>query len=518
MTKDVPTLATLDNDVLFTVFDALKYTLRYDRSVTSTTPCLLPLSSTCKRLRATIAPSIFQRLTNERGMWSECSDNDFWPSTIWKYIETVVVCGDTRSPRAMAHEVVASILPKLPSLKRFSFQMESAPPVVLLNAIAVIEIAALEFTNVRLDGPPLTDTFSRLRLTHLLLTASPWRLENLNSTAERKNVADILSTLSNTLVYLKVSGNFISFKTLARLDWPFLQTLTLIDRIPNEIVIPIPTVISQMPHLRNLHYNFGATSETYIPPIVYWPENHASASLAATHPCMQSLSLSNICPAEHIMDHLPHGLRSLRILALRERGQQSLLPPWYPFSPLRKEDALRIIARAALLPYLVDLALTLVDLPSPNVLDAVAKSCPKLRILEVSKGDFELEEGDSPYLIQHLIEPLAQLEDLRELRISIGFGSQYIGSPFRGLKDKTPLYRRMDAAGNMFAKMLPKLNFLSFSFGNDGHYSELPDHVIWYKYGIVNGVDGNPPVALLDIESGCEASSEPDDKTLCGFP
>ncbi|RDB18436.1 hypothetical protein Hypma_000349 [Hypsizygus marmoreus] len=511
-------LAALDRDVLHTIFDEVNYMLRFDQGIIAVRLGLLPLSGTCKRLREIIAPSIFRRVRNlTRYIYQgdHIPGNDYWPPSIWKYIEIVYIYG--RSAREIeTFEVFAPIIPQLPYLKQVHFQIDATPPEVLLRATAAAGISSLEFTHVRLDGPPLTDIFSRLKLTHLLLTVSGWRPRDLNAPEELKYVAHILPMLSTTLTYLKISGDLLGFETLARLDWPCLSTLTLIDRIPDGQHMPLPTVISHMPRLRNLHYNFSATSEKRIPPIIYWPDSLGAPSLSVTHPQLVSLSMSNIHPTEHALDKLPESLRSLRILALRERGQQSLEGPWYPFSPLRETDALQIIAKAALLPDLIDLSLTLVDLPSPTVIEAIAKSCPGLQFLEISQGDYEHNHTESPYLLESLAKSLAQMRHLRELRISVGFGPQYIGSRFRGLLDKTPLYDRMDTAANIFAQRLENLSVLSFSFANDGDYGGLEGHVIWYRYGIVSGVDGRPPVAKWDLAFPYEVSSEPDSR-ICGF-
>ncbi|RDB15562.1 hypothetical protein Hypma_004141 [Hypsizygus marmoreus] len=514
MRRDHLLLITLDDDVLQAIFDEFNYILRYDNKVPVIRPRLLPLSCTCKRLREMLAPSIFKQVTNQRPFVRVSEANEFWPTTIWKFIETVSINDEQWS---MNFETIAFIIPQLPNLKRVSFRMDQPPPKMLLNAIALAGISILELADVRLDGPALTEIFSHTKLTHLISTVGRRRPMDLNAADELKHTSDILSIVSKTLVYLKISGDLVSFETLARLDWPCLCTLTLIDHIPYGKVIPLPTVIARMPCLRNLHYNFGAVSTgRRIPPIIFWYDGQGSAPLAVTHPHLKSLSLSNIYPAEHTLDHLPQSLRSLRILALRERTRQDLSGPWYPFSPLREEDAFRIIAKAAFLPDLVDLALTLQGLPTPAVIEAVAKSCPGLRFLEISQGDFELHCAESPYSIESLAEPLACLHHLHELRISVGFGSQLTSSLYRGLKDKTPLYRRMEMAGSIFAQKLTNLNTISFSFGNDGCYYRFQEYVVWCRYSIVSGVDGKPPVALADLECLYETSSEPDNN-LCGF-
>ncbi|RDB27536.1 hypothetical protein Hypma_003788 [Hypsizygus marmoreus] len=517
MQSNSVTFSTLNYDILHAICDELIYLYSYQRSFVCRPPCLLPLSMTCRRIRELLAPSIFREVRNRRRLLcntDDYPDNTVWPRNIWKHIELVVL--ENEGKYSMDIVTVASMIPQLPRLKQVRFEMDVAPPEVLLHATAIAGIRSLVFTKIRLDGPPLTDVFSKSKLTNLLLTVGPYRPRNLDAPCELDHVAGILSILSKTLIYLKISGDLVSFKTLADLDWPCLRTLTLIDHVPYGQVMPLPLVISHMPLLLNLHYNFGATSLGRIPPIVFWFENQDFASLANTHPCLKSLSMSNVYPPEHTLDELPEGLRSLRILALREQNRETLRGPWYPFSPLREDDAFRILANASLLPNLIDLALTLEDLPSPVLLKAVTEACPRLCNLEISQGLFERKQVESPYSTESLAEPLIRLRFLCDLRISIGFGKQYTGSVFYGLRDKTPLLLRMEAAAQVFACKLTHLNSVSFSFENDGLYAGLRELVIWYRYRITNGGDGKPLIVKPDIETMYQASSEPGPK-ICGF-
>jgi hypothetical protein len=93
---------------------------------------------------------------------------------------------------------------------------------------------------------------------------------------------------------------------------------------------------------------------------------------------------------DKILDRPPHGLEVLKLLAplhhsLKHEPHNS---ESYGFSPILYSLAFHIFDKAADLPGLVELALTLATPPSPEMLKSVADSCPNLRILELAEGKY----------------------------------------------------------------------------------------------------------------------------------
>lgn len=372
-------------------------------------------------------------------------------------------------------------------------------------------VESLEFGGeVRLDGPSMNlgDIFDHLNITSLVFTTGSTGLRplDINSVEERRNIDHLLCGLADRLTYLRISGDLIRFETLQSFRWPRLTKLILSDHI-TYAPIHLPLVMLAMPLLRALAYNFSASDEGFAPPIMYCNEGDP-LTLAAVLPELEELSLSNVYPEDPILDQFPPNLTVLRIKAYRDKREyfygRSYGPTKFsPYSELKEADALKIIDQASHFPNLVELALTLVDLPSLSIIIAVVEACPQLRVLELAQGMHEKNGTLDPrpfvrlYIVAQLeliyhhhhqesvILPLVSLKYLRDLRLSVGLG-QEIGRR----ADKESLNFRYEQAAQTAAEILPNLSAISFSYANDRNFGFLKENVVWTRFEICSSLSG----------------------------
>ncbi|KAF5371875.1 hypothetical protein D9615_009582 [Tricholomella constricta] len=395
---------------------------------------------------------------------------------------------------------------------------------LLFSTSTISQLKTLELSGSRLDGPSLVHAFSRLRhLSSLIVTIYDERPSDINIVEEHKNIANILQTLGPTLSHLTVAGDLIEFETLATIKWPQLRTLRLVNHVPHGKIIPLPIVVSQMPLLRTLGYDFCAGVEHRDATIFCHDGEGNLPRLSSVLPGLTSLSISNVQSEDRIVEQLPLSLQALRVVARRD--------PWYPtrksdpyrwhYSSLNEIDTFRWIDAAAKLAYLVELALTLENAPSPTVLAAIASACPQLRILELEQARFEKNYRMSPYTTESLVEALIQLHDLRDLRITMEIG---VHNPPVRKQSYPPSYASIRAAkrsllqedGLLFAKALRSLESISFLYHNETlSLSRLDRHSVWYKMDVVRGRTGQPPFvqflklpAYNDANEAVEALTE----------
>lgn len=156
-----------------------------------------------------------------------------------------------------------------------------------------------------------------------------------------------------------------------------------------------------MPLLTTIGYNFAATVTWRYPRILFCfdLESQISPLLSATSPKLQSLTVSNADPADLIFEQLSDNLHTLRVLALRDplRGYEQSRDEWFPLSPLGDLDAFNLVEKTSRLLNLVELAMTLHNPPSPDLINAIAHACPQLYTLELGESMFETHTRLYPY-------------------------------------------------------------------------------------------------------------------------
>ncbi|RDB24673.1 hypothetical protein Hypma_008234 [Hypsizygus marmoreus] len=411
---------------------------------------------------------------------------------------------DRQNPRSPVQDVdfapLARALSQLPALKHLSFTLEATPPDVLLAAVgSAPHVDFLEFRNARFDGPSLVHHFVRMKLKALTISVGLYREANIDLDQEKRNIAEILTSLAEQLVQLEISGDLVSFRVLEKISWPNLLALRYTDNIPFGEILPMSAVVALMPRLRTLGYYFSAAPQFYKPGVIFCSKNeNCSSLLSTTHPDLQKLTMSNIVSGDAIFDQLPAALRVLRVLALRDdlRNGEGREMPLYPYFPISHRDAFRIINKAGHLRHLVELAITLEDCPSPDLLSAVADSCRGLRILELTQGMYDLNREESPYTMKSLAQPLKPLKFLYDLRITVWFGPQK--APFRRHATRLEVRTGITAAAEVFAEILPQLATISFSLTNISRYDGTRHPLTWYYLVVHDSLDGHRPVAEFD--------------------
>lgn len=91
------------------------------------------------------------------------------------------------------------------------------------------------------------------------------------------------------------------------------------------------------------------------------------------------------------------------MLALRDRlsSLEDPVHPWSPYSPLSLHQTFGLLDQLSYLPRLVELSLTMVGSPSPDLVTAIAVACPDLHILKLEEERYEnIEENASSQLVQ----------------------------------------------------------------------------------------------------------------------
>ncbi|RDB26959.1 hypothetical protein Hypma_004998 [Hypsizygus marmoreus] len=505
-------LTSLHVDVLFVIFDYL--VLMFAEDVVKwpfRTKYLIPVSETCRTLRTVAIPFLFREAYNWKrfetkvGQCDESPVESVWPPSVGQFIRKLHVRDFDEGHKPIDMRALELVLPKLPALNHIRFELIAPPPADLISsAAAVSTLDTIEFHKARFDGPSLAPTFSRFsHLQSFAMSIGLSRTGNINLEQELENIKGILSSIAGTLVELEISGDLVEMTTLSTISWPCLRKLVLTDHIPFGKTIPLTSMVGQMPCLRTLGLNFTAVVKWDLMPIIFCfdLDDVSSPPLSSVLPHLQVFSISNALPEDPLFDQLPPNLEVLRVLALRDHlpGYDYRQQQWYSYSTLNDTAAFRVIEIAGRLP-LVELALNLEKAPSPSILEAIAASCPNLRVLELEEWRHDIHHIEPQYPLASLIRPLLQLQHLRDLRLTLELGDQDDSGAHVWPFARTRLFSRMNAAAQEFAEGLPQLHYISFSYWNSSKYNGILRNLIWYGYGIYRGKPGEPPfVKFLDF-------------------
>ncbi|KAG5722207.1 hypothetical protein E4T56_gene5331 [Termitomyces sp. T112] len=309
-----------------------------------------------------------------------------------------------------------------------------------------------------------------------------------------KNVSEILRHLAPTLIHLQIAGDFVRFETLASIKWPRLRTLKLGNHLLSGGIVPLPVVVSQMPHLCSLALNFRADSKRYTP--VAFCFGVGGATLCAVLPNLEALSISNCHPNDSVIAQLPQGLRSLRVCALRDHPD---FLDQYHSVPLNEVQAYRWIEAASKLACLVELALTLEKPQSQELLQLIANACPLLQKLELEQDRFENNNNDeNPMQYESFVKPLQSLTNLRHLRLTIEIGPHNR----RGRRGPRPAgnEHRFPVVCRFFAERLLCLKTIGLLYhnamGRPGRSVRLgirDRSSVWYTATIHRDIEGKVP-------------------------
>ncbi|KAG6860186.1 hypothetical protein C0995_014673 [Termitomyces sp. Mi166 len=457
-------------------------------------PCnevVIKMSETSVQLRAFALSLLFKEVYNwKRGAY----DGGAWPSTVWPYIRREY---GPSSCTPIDDRDLLSTLPNLINTSqvklRFSPYSPKGVPLPYLLAVSTLPaLHTLKLQQQRFDDPKLIEVFVEMRQPSSLgLTLTELRnkprvtdtRQEVDWEQEINVVSKILQFFFPTLVGLELSGDLIEFQTLAFNKWSKLGTLRLVDHIPYCDYQYLPIVVSQMPSLCTLHCNFNA-EELPREPFIFCSSAEVHPPLSVVLPSLISLSLSNLQPGEKIVDQLPNGLKVLRVLALKDHRVPHTSPSNY--SGLTDADVTTWVDAAVKLPFLVQLSLGLKSVPSPTLLAHMSRSCPGLEYLELEKEFFEYNNNElPPPILESFVEPLQNLPWLRELRMSVELGPSLVyihpsghSSPSEAFMD------RAQESAMMFAKKLPKLEFIGFLSGT-WNIMKFGCFCMWYIMEVV---------------------------------
>ncbi|KAG5637892.1 hypothetical protein H0H81_002777 [Sphagnurus paluster] len=273
----------------------------------------------------------------------------------------------------------------------------------------------------------------------------------------------MFKALAPKLVYLEIAGDLIELKILAVTKWPRLRSLRLVDHVPHGDIIPLPEVVFNMPLLSTLAYEFNIGCDHRTPSVFYREidQTPSAMRLCDILPELKRLSVSSIWYGARLEAQLPRSLEAVCVGAPCARlsfphGRTA----WrYHYTALSEPDALCWIEAAAKLPYLTELALHLVEAPSPDMLAAIARACPSLRTLELEQVRYDYNLHTSPYPIESFARPLMTLSHLRVLRITLELGSHNRPS-FHNVKQEfiSGIDERIQEAAQLLAERISAWN------------------------------------------------------------
>ncbi|KAJ7083973.1 hypothetical protein B0H15DRAFT_402094 [Mycena belliarum] len=433
--RDPPTsgLASLPSDVLHIIVlilqrkpttDEYRPDQTWDEEFCSGAP-LIPLSETCRYLRAQTKPQIFRHVYN----WSR-ADGAVWPDTLWPFItEARLRHHSIRHPKPISVSTeLFQALPLMPSLTKVVLSLEWVPAELLVALSLVPQLNNLEIEQARLDGPSLhltRSSFASLESLRICI----WRYTAniatrvVDSRSENDNLAELLRAVHGRLTILSISGDLLSPHFLS-LQWPLLRKFVVTEHTPTPY-LSVPELTTRMPALRELSVLFSAdlvrTGSELRPPFTLG--NLDGPLLSDSSPHLHTVTLSNLQPDDPIFSQLPRDLDALHIRAacdlyISARSARRSLQE----AALTSSTVFNVVRHIARLTNLTELTLTLDYFPTPALIDIVASACPGLRVLELGylrygRGDVYVEDVRDDALLQ----PLARLTRLAHLRISLDF-------------------------------------------------------------------------------------------------
>ncbi|KAF7325015.1 hypothetical protein MKEN_00543900 [Mycena kentingensis (nom. inval.)] len=404
-----PTLISLPGDLLGVIFDYLRELETpenveepYGHERSPGAP-LIPLSMTCRRLRAFARSWIFAEIYNwDRG------GNLVWPETLWKVPRTLHI-----RDHAVRHSQPIAI------------------PQRLWNSLA--EMDALQVLTLRISG-----------------FQSGARAADIDSATELQNADCLLRHLSEQLQELCISGELIS-PHFRDIDWPALRVFTVRDKQPTPSV-PILHLARRMPRLVELHALYALVSPSEGPYTRFKlgdPDGPLSPDAERLRH-LTSFSISNWNVDDPLFAQLPETLEDLHLVDVQARQHLVWSFRTVPY-PL-----IETIERISHLRNLRKLELTSSVQAMPHELWKLAPQFPLLVELSINHS-IHFEEWLT-WVDEHpneCMEPLRAFQSLKHLRVTVHFTIyiDYRGVPAYGA------YRVLEG--------VPQLERVSFRWAKD---------------------------------------------------
>ncbi|KAF7325013.1 hypothetical protein MKEN_00543700 [Mycena kentingensis (nom. inval.)] len=457
---DGPTLVSLPGDILGLIFEYIRELETpanveepYGNERLIGAP-LIPLSMTCRQLRAFARGWIFAEMYNwDRG------GGFIWPETLWPVFRTLHI--RDRAVRDSQPIVIPQQLwPSLASMDAIqSLTLRISVPVscsILQHLDRIPHLRKLDIYEARLDDANWGD-LPRLRsLSTLSLRVSGFlsgrRPPDVDRATELGNVDTLLHHLSAQLNELCISGELVS-PQFSRIHWPALCIFAVRDERPVPFV-SISQLTQHMPHLAEWRALFAM----FIP--TEWPHERPTIGDAdapyVAGPRLASVSISNWNADDPIFVQLPDTLEGLRLVDVQARHEISWSFRTVPY-PL-----VGTIARISHLRNLRKLELTSAVQAMPDELWKLAESFPLL--VELSMNHRIYWEERLTWVDEHLnecMEPLRALQNLKHLRVTIHFTIyiDYRGVPVYGayrVLESVPQLERVSFRGAQDPDVLPK--------------------------------------------------------------
>ncbi|KAJ7850919.1 hypothetical protein B0H14DRAFT_3866477 [Mycena olivaceomarginata] len=479
-----PTLANGPTDILDQIFESL-LDLEATQQPYGHEVCngasLIPVSETCRYLRAAALPWIFREVYNWRR-----SGVDVWPDTLRHLFRTVHLRDrSVRHPgQVQLTPEVYGALPRMPALTKVTLRLHAAIPVEVLSALSLVPcLSILEIHQVRFDGPQPPDILRFPSLRILLIGICGFRgvtrVADIDHDSERHNVTIFLRNFCSRLTTLCVSGDLLS-APFCQISWQKLQRFTVTDHTPTPF-IPVPQLVAHMPALQSLAVLFTADlsrdRNDLFPPFRLGRENEKS--LITVPPRLASVSLANMQEDDPIFSQLPSSLESLHLLPMWDPYADDL-----PISDLREARLypaaiFTVLNHISHLDQLTDLSFTVLQhFPPPEFIRSISQKFPLLRSLQL--GYFMRREGDL-YLVQlrdsAFFESLRLFQNLRHLKLSLDI--------FWSSADRGPPAH----AAYLLLQRLPNLERVSYRWRH--YHTAAPD--VWYTWDRSLLLDSPPP-------------------------
>ncbi|CAK5271244.1 unnamed protein product [Mycena citricolor] len=353
---------------------------------------LLPLSESCKPLRAYMKPLIFKTLHN----WN-IDGESVWPQDLWPHVVTVKLRDHVAQDQAVLKvtQDVYTALTQMPLLTNAILRYNSVvPPAALQSLGAVTNLKTLEIHQARLDGL-LLSSLSFPLLEKLVVTITGFRgisrANDIDRAAERANVGRLLRCVSRNLTFLHLSGDLMPVD-FDKIRWPRLQSLAVSEHTPSRQLL-VPALTAHMPSLCDLQLLYAAdmsrTSEGLRPPFAYG--DPAGRSLRHILPRLTALSLSNVSDDDPIFSQLPESLNALHIHARCDPhyGADHADLPKPAVAALSNASAIVLVKRLSFLSDLIEFTISVNEFPTAPLFDTIASRFPRLTYLEASRANYQ---------------------------------------------------------------------------------------------------------------------------------
>ncbi|KAK6984979.1 hypothetical protein R3P38DRAFT_3102448 [Favolaschia claudopus] len=435
------TLVYLPADILEQIFQLLRSAWVTD--IYASTPLrfdyelfqgeyLLPLSTSCRIMRAQTLPYIFRELYN----W-DSSRGTVWPQSLWPYCKIVHIRDRTvrTAMKLDISEQTIHALSAMPFLVKVTLRFESSIPSRILHALSLSpSLLHLEIYQARVDGEPLPFSLTFPALETLIISTAGFLSvvdqDEVDRDKQSSNIHSLLAVLGSRLREIRISGDLIS-PAFPTIEWKHLQKLVITEHTPTPYVA-VPDIVANMPALRDLQvlytapvsHNFPDLPTSRISPVLHLGSTTCS-TLSDTCPLLSSVTLGNLLPGDSIFAQLPATLSSLRLRAPVDPYNDNMGFPEYAHYPLNQDTLPRALDHMRHLHDLREFCIDLDFFVTASLIQAIGSTLPQIEVLEfnipryqfiASPHRFNKNDRDPAILLA-----LNLFSNLRHLRTTMNF-------------------------------------------------------------------------------------------------